>query len=92
MTKALNWTLVNFPFYTNGIKLKINKKKYLTMYFVLAESWYSVTPEKISLEIARRCQCDVIIDAFCGAGGNTIQFAFTCERGTGKKFIKHKLR
>lgn len=24
----------------------------------------------------------MIIDAFCGAGGNAIQFAFKCERGT----------
>ncbi|XP_050405601.1 trimethylguanosine synthase [Patella vulgata] len=44
------------------------------------ESWFSVTPEKIAEHIAERCQCDLIIDAFCGAGGNTIQFAFYCER------------
>eukprot|EP00112_Aurelia_sp_Birch-Aquarium-sp1_P008011 Seg1876.2 transcript_id=Seg1876.2/GoldUCD/mRNA.D3Y31 product="Trimethylguanosine synthase" protein_id=Seg1876.2/GoldUCD/D3Y31 len=44
------------------------------------ESWYSVTPEKIAEHIAERCRCDVVIDAFCGAGGNTIQLAFTCER------------
>ncbi|XP_043591838.1 trimethylguanosine synthase isoform X1 [Bombus pyrosoma] len=44
------------------------------------ESWYSVTPEKIAEHIAQRCKCDTIIDAFCGAGGNAIQFAFTCER------------
>lgn len=44
------------------------------------ESWFSVTPEKIAAHIAERCRCDTIIDAFCGAGGNSIQFAFTCER------------
>ncbi|XP_014274272.1 trimethylguanosine synthase isoform X2 [Halyomorpha halys] len=44
------------------------------------ESWYSVTPEKVSSHTAERCCCDVMIDACCGAGGNTIQFAFTCER------------
>ncbi|ESO98940.1 hypothetical protein LOTGIDRAFT_113851 [Lottia gigantea] len=44
------------------------------------ESWFSVTPEKISEHIAERCQCDVIVDGFCGAGGNTIQFALYCER------------
>ncbi|CAH1399591.1 unnamed protein product [Nezara viridula] len=44
------------------------------------ESWYSVTPEKVSSHTAERCRCDVMIDACCGAGGNTIQFAFTCER------------
>ena len=44
------------------------------------ESWFSVTPEKIAEHIAERCRCDVVVDAFCGAGGNTIQLAFTCER------------
>ncbi|XP_043502074.1 trimethylguanosine synthase [Polistes fuscatus] len=44
------------------------------------ESWFSVTPEKVAEHIAERCKCDTIIDAFCGAGGNAIQFAFTCER------------
>lgn len=43
------------------------------------EGWFSVTPEKIAEHIAERCQCDVIIDAFCGVGGNAIQFAFTCN-------------
>ncbi|XP_064626164.1 trimethylguanosine synthase-like [Lineus longissimus] len=44
------------------------------------EGWFSVTPERIAEHIAERCQCDVVIDAFCGIGGNAIQFAFTCER------------
>lgn len=44
------------------------------------ESWFSVTPEKVAIYTAQRCACDVIIDAFCGAGGNTIQFAKTCQR------------
>ncbi|UJR35782.1 hypothetical protein I4U23_028530 [Adineta vaga] len=44
------------------------------------EGWFSVTPEKIARHIAKRCRCDVIVDAFCGVGGNTIQFAFTCEK------------
>ncbi|KAK3579149.1 hypothetical protein CHS0354_022171 [Potamilus streckersoni] len=44
------------------------------------EGWFSVTPEKIAEHIAERCQCDVVLDAFCGVGGNAIQFAFTCER------------
>ena len=42
------------------------------------ESWYSVTPERIAQHIAHRFTSNginVIIDAFCGAGGNTIQFA-----------------
>lgn len=44
------------------------------------ESWFSVTPEKVATHTALKCQCDVIVDAFCGAGGNTIQFAKTCRR------------
>ena len=44
------------------------------------ESWYSVTPERIAQHIAHRCRCDLVVDGFCGVGGNAIQFAFTCER------------
>ncbi|KAI7876803.1 RNA cap guanine-N2 methyltransferase-domain-containing protein [Mucor mucedo] len=44
------------------------------------EGWFSVTPEKIARHIAQRCQAGVVIDAFCGCGGNSIQFALTCER------------
>ncbi|XP_969535.2 trimethylguanosine synthase isoform X2 [Tribolium castaneum] len=44
------------------------------------ESWYSVTPEQIAKHLAQRCKCDLIVDGFCGAGGNAIQFAFTCKR------------
>ncbi|GAA6006639.1 hypothetical protein JCM11491_003127 [Sporobolomyces phaffii] len=44
------------------------------------EGWYSVTPENIAVQIAERCRSGVIVDAFCGVGGNAIQFAFTCER------------
>ena len=43
------------------------------------EGWFSVTPEKIAEHIAERCQCDIMVDAFCGVGGNAIQFAFTCQ-------------
>ena len=45
-----------------------------------SESWYSITPEKIAEHIAERCRADVLVDGFCGVGGNAIQFAFTCER------------
>ncbi|ENN73511.1 hypothetical protein YQE_09762, partial [Dendroctonus ponderosae] len=44
------------------------------------ESWYSVTPELVAKHAAEKCACDVIVDAFCGAGGNSIQFALTCSR------------
>lgn len=44
------------------------------------ESWYSVTPEEIAKDIAQKCRGGVIVDAFCGSGGNSIQFAMTCDR------------
>ncbi|KZV87304.1 S-adenosyl-L-methionine-dependent methyltransferase, partial [Exidia glandulosa HHB12029] len=44
------------------------------------EGWYSVTPERVANQIADRCACNVILDAFCGVGGNAIAFAQTCER------------
>lgn len=45
------------------------------------ESWFSVTPEKVAAHTAERLKCDIVIDAFCGCGGNTIQFALTCKKG-----------
>jgi len=54
----------------------------ITIIHFFTESWYSVTPEPIAKEIAKVCSCDTIIDGFCGVGGNTIQFAFTCNKGT----------
>jgi len=40
-----------------------------------AESWYSVTPECIARRIALRAEGRFVLDAFCGCGGNAIQFA-----------------
>uniref|UniRef100_A0A224YS65 Trimethylguanosine synthase n=1 Tax=Rhipicephalus zambeziensis TaxID=60191 RepID=A0A224YS65_9ACAR len=56
-----------FSRFDNGIKMD-------------EESWFSVTPEHIAKHIADRCKADVVIDGFCGAGGNTIQFARVCRR------------
>lgn len=42
--------------------------------------WFSVTPAEIAAHIAERCRADVVLDAFCGLGGNAIAFARTCER------------
>ncbi|CAH8636541.1 unnamed protein product [Schistosoma rodhaini] len=43
------------------------------------ESWYSITPEAIACHQAKTCSCDLLVDAFAGVGGNTIQFARTCR-------------
>jgi hypothetical protein len=56
------------------------------------EGWYSVTPEAVARHIAQKCFTKlgskpgmIVLDAFCGSGGNTIQFAnyfdqvFSCD-------------
>uniref|UniRef100_A0AAX7UJA0 Trimethylguanosine synthase n=1 Tax=Astatotilapia calliptera TaxID=8154 RepID=A0AAX7UJA0_ASTCA len=49
------------------------------------EGWFSVTPERIAEHIALRVEhsfsaSQLVIDAFCGVGGNAIQFALTGKR------------
>ena len=45
------------------------------------EGWFSVTPESVAAEIASMCRPDdVVVDAFCGCGGNTVQFGLSCAR------------
>ncbi|KAH9851890.1 S-adenosyl-L-methionine-dependent methyltransferase [Lenzites betulinus] len=79
------------PFYTDASQVPEQLQKYFSQrerYFSLyssgclldEEGWYSVTPERVADQIAERCRCDVILDAFCGVGGNAIAFARTCER------------
>lgn len=43
------------------------------------ESFFSVTPEKVAKHLAERLRCGIIIDGFCGSGGNAIQFAMCCD-------------
>ncbi|KAI9433480.1 S-adenosyl-L-methionine-dependent methyltransferase [Lactarius indigo] len=79
------------PFYTDAAQVPSHLQKYFAQrnrYFsrydegclLDEEGWYSVTPEAIATQIAERCRCDVVLDAFCGVGGNAIAFARTCER------------
>ncbi|KAH9893156.1 S-adenosyl-L-methionine-dependent methyltransferase [Cubamyces lactineus] len=79
------------PFYTEAHEVPEHLQKYFSQrerYFSMyssgclldEEGWYSVTPERVADQIAERCRCDVILDAFCGVGGNAIAFARTCER------------
>ncbi|TDL26500.1 S-adenosyl-L-methionine-dependent methyltransferase [Rickenella mellea] len=79
------------PRYTDQSEVPEHLRKYFsqrTRYFSLydngclldEEGWYSVTPEKMADQIAERCRCDTILDAFCGVGGNAIAFAKTCNR------------
>ncbi|NXP91938.1 TGS1 synthase, partial [Passerina amoena] len=60
------------------------------------EGWFSVTPEKIAEHIAARVSesfnCDIIVDAFCGVGGNAIQFALTSKRVIAIDIDPEKLR
>ncbi|XP_075145266.1 uncharacterized protein LOC142220169 isoform X1 [Haematobia irritans] len=44
------------------------------------ESWFSVTPEKVAKHLADRLKTTIMVDGFCGSGGNAIQFALTCEK------------
>lgn len=45
------------------------------------EGWFTVTPELIAAHIAERCSsAEYIVDAFCGVGGNSIQFALRCKK------------
>ncbi|KAL0954180.1 hypothetical protein HGRIS_005311 [Hohenbuehelia grisea] len=81
------------PHYSKPSQVPTHLKKYFwqrNRYFSLyssppgclldEEGWYSVTPELIADQIAERCRCGTILDAFCGVGGNAIAFAKTCER------------
>ncbi|VDO11363.1 unnamed protein product [Rodentolepis nana] len=43
------------------------------------ESWYIVTPEEVARRQAEICTSNVVVDAYAGAGGNTIQFAQKCQ-------------
>lgn len=53
--------------------------------FIFIIGWSWITPEDFAKHIARRVQNEygdkqaTVLDAFCGVGGNTIQFAKKCK-------------
>lgn len=55
------------------------------------ESWYSVTPEPIAKHIASRLAGHVILDGFCGAGGNVIQFGLVAPYVIGNDIDEVKI-
>ncbi|TPX32214.1 hypothetical protein SmJEL517_g04627 [Synchytrium microbalum] len=82
VTTANTWTRENIP---KKLVKYFNQRYSLFSRFdegvqLDEESWYSVTPECIARHIAGRAQCGVIVDAMCGVGGNSIQFAMCCEK------------
>ncbi|KAI8992318.1 RNA cap guanine-N2 methyltransferase-domain-containing protein [Pilobolus umbonatus] len=86
-TLEYNGVIVRYSYDTippNMLKYYFQRYSYFSKFdegiLMDKEGWFSVTPEKIARHIALRCQSDIIIDAFCGCGGNSIQFALTCER------------
>ncbi|RPB13281.1 S-adenosyl-L-methionine-dependent methyltransferase [Morchella conica CCBAS932] len=84
------------PFYTeenppSGAILSYwrQRQKLFTRYdegvWMTHDAWYEVTPEKVAEKIAQHIfesGAETVIDAFCGVGGNTIQFALSasCKR------------
>ena len=47
----------------------------------LCPGWASERGAAADSSCTRAGRSGTIVDAFCGVGGNAIQFAFTCERG-----------
>ena len=39
-----------------------------------------MTPEAVAEYIAKKIRCEVVLDGFCGAGGDSIKLANTCSR------------
>ncbi|THH12730.1 hypothetical protein EW146_g7424 [Bondarzewia mesenterica] len=88
---SLEDAATRIPHYTDASEVPSHLQKYFSQrarYFsrydagclLDEEGWYSVTPEAIANQIAERCRCTTVLDAFCGVGGNAIAFARTCER------------
>ncbi|KAJ3271401.1 Trimethylguanosine synthase [Terramyces sp. JEL0728] len=76
-----NWTLDRLP---NNMHKYFHQRYSLFSLFdhirIDMEGWFSVTPEQIAIHLSNRLKGGTIIDAFCGVGGNTIQFAKMCDK------------
>ncbi|CDK28064.1 unnamed protein product [Kuraishia capsulata CBS 1993] len=64
--------------------------------FLTKEMWFSVTPEDIAIFVAKfikHCYPDakLVLDLFCGAGGNLIQFARYFDRVIGIDYNESSL-
>ena len=55
------------------------------------ESWFSVTPEPIAKYIAKLIYGKIVIDGFCGSGGNVIQFSKYCKKVYAIDIEKNKI-
>ncbi|KAK9471356.1 RNA cap guanine-N2 methyltransferase-domain-containing protein [Dipodascopsis tothii] len=83
---GVTYTDQSIPHYLNKYWAQRNFlfSKYNDGIWLNEESWFSATPEPIARSIAEHfanaCNPRVVVDAFCGAGGNTIQFAQYCDR------------
>lgn len=45
------------------------------------ESWWGVTAEEVAREQVEISASDVVVDAYAGESGNTIQFVKECQLG-----------
>ena len=61
------------------------------LFYLFYSFRYSVTPEKIARHIAEVMRCGIVVDGFCGVGGNAIQFALTCDRVIAVDFDINKI-
>ena len=105
-TKIEKFNTNNFLFSEGRMNLKDQdpSSRYAQRYYYFSlfdqgikmddESWYSVTPEEIAIYIAGLVKDNkesVITDAFCGCGGNVIQFSKTFKSVNAVDISKDKI-
>ncbi|KAF0756403.1 trimethylguanosine synthase-like [Aphis craccivora] len=55
-------------------------------------SKFDMCPEVLSYHIAKRCRNNIVLDPFCGAGGNIIQLAMICKKVIAVDIEPNKIR